>query len=405
MAPNGTLVLLPSLRAVVGDDGRIGLTKKFVEGMTQWVEHWDGPVRVIIEPTPDASTDLDHALVDPTSLPFALEVGSYTSDDFVRFLRGASIVAASCSYRQNHVAQACQKLGVACVYGSEYTLATRLQIIDADTRNPLLKLRRYLWEWNQERRQTDAIRQATGIQCNGTPTYDAYRSLNRRPLLFFDTRTTEDMVIHRESLESRLVQLSQKKPLRLAFSGRLEPMKGVAHLPRIAHELRELGVPFHMSIFGDGRERSSIGAEVRRLQLEGQVELRGVVPFKQQLVPWVRDNVDVFVCPHLQGDPSCTYLETFACGVPIAGFDNEALRGLLALAPTGWSVPSKDDRRLAARLAELDRDRSRIAEASRAALEFARDHTFEKTFKRRTDHLNQCVASFSSRPAGLEASA
>lgn len=33
---------------------------------------------------------------------------------------------------------------------------------------------------------------------------------------------------------------------------------------------------------------------------------------------------------HRQGDPSCTYLETYACGMPIVGYNNQAHQGILA---------------------------------------------------------------------------
>jgi hypothetical protein len=95
------------------------------------------------------------------------------------------------------------------------------------------------------------------------------------------------------------------------------------------------------------------------------------------------------VCCHRQGDPSCTYLETFACGVPIAGYANEAFLGLLARANVGESVAIDDVTGLASLIERIARPESLPAYElkCRAALALATEHTFEATFERRIEHL------------------
>jgi glycosyltransferase involved in cell wall biosynthesis len=109
--------------------------------------------------------------------------------------------------------------------------------------------------------------------------------------------------------------------------------------------------------------------------------------FETELVPFVKEWADVFVCPHRQGDPSCTYLETLGCGVPIVGYANEAFAGLVQHSQAGWLVPLDQPRRLASTIAELAADRAAIAAASARALDFGRRHRFETTFAARTQHL------------------
>jgi glycosyltransferase involved in cell wall biosynthesis len=81
-----------------------------------------------------------------------------------------------------------------------------------------------------------------------------------------------------------------------------------------------------------------------------------------------------------------------AAGVPIVGYANEAFAGLTRLGPFGWSTPLGDVSSLADEIARLARDREALARAATSALRFAREHTFESTFKRRIDHLSE-VAS------------
>jgi glycosyltransferase involved in cell wall biosynthesis len=387
LSANPELAVLPNLRAVSRPGGRVVLTRKFVSGMQEYAKLWGGPLVAVMEPISDPSSSLDNVEVDPTSLDFGVEVLSYDSPDLAARLKRSAVVFGGVSHRQNHLADLGRALSVPVVFGTEYTLRTRLQIIATETPDRLRRLRRNVWEWRQERRQRRAIRLAQGIQCNGTPTYAAYRELSPDPLLFLDTRTTEDLFIASAALERRLARLAGGAPLRLAFSGRLNAMKGADHLTRVAQKLRERGVPFELAVCGDGPLAADMARDVERLGLSAQVKLRGVLDFRSELVPFVSESVDLFVCCHRQGDPSCTYLETFACGVPIAGYANEAFAGLLELADVGVATPLDEPGALAAAIARLAADRERLAELSRKSLGFAREHSFEGEFRRRIAHL------------------
>ena len=71
-----------------------------------------------------------------------------------------------------------------------------------------------------------------------------------------------------------------------------------------------------------------------------------------------------------------------SCGVPIAGYDNEAFVGVVKHSGAGWLSPIGDLAALAKLVAELHRDRRRLAEAATHAREFALGHTFEATARR-----------------------
>ncbi len=384
------LVLLPALRATIRDGRRVFVTRKFLEGVEGFLAHFPGGARVLLEAREGPSGDLDEVAVDPGALPFDLRVVSL-DEPLEPHLAGAAIALAAVSYRQNHVARVCASIGVPCVYGAEYTLRTRRQIIRAETANPLRRLRRDAWELGQERKQRAALREASGVQCNGVPIYDAYRDLTPSALLFFDTRTTADMIASDDALARREARLRSGRPLTLAFSGRLHPMKGADHLPRLAAALRRRGVRFTMLVCGAGPLEQAIVAERDRLELSRSMVMKGVLDFRAALAPLMRDEVDLFVCPHVQGDPSCTYLETFASGVPMVGYDNEAFDRLLAHVDGGVRVPLGDIEAMADAIAALDGDRATIVRKARAARDFAREHTFEATSRRRVEHLLGCV--------------
>jgi len=394
---DGLLAVLPNLRAPVRPAGRVVLTRKFISGMQAYATLWSGPVVAIMEPSAAPSENLDNVEVEIAKLPFGVEVVRYDSPALREHLRRASVILGGVSSQQNHLPDVGRAFGVPVVFGAEYSLLTRIQIVRAETKSQVRQLRRIAWEWSQERAQRLAITRAQGLQCNGTPTWNAYRALSPNPLLYFDTRTGEDLVSSDEVLERRLAELRRGGRLRLAFTGRLNRMKGADHLPLVARELVRLGSDFEFVICGGGPLEAELAAAIARLGLTDRVVLRGVLDFKTELVPYVSRSVDLFVCCHRQGDPSCTYLETFACGVPIAGYANEAFAGLLELAPVG--VSSKLDRplELARAIHALERDRDRLAALSRSALAFARDHTFEVEFRRRIAHLREVSERESGR--------
>ncbi|MBT9551379.1 MAG: glycosyltransferase [Hydrogenophaga sp.] len=392
--PNNTLVILPSLGANLSPSGSILLTEKFVSGVRMTVDHWDGPVEVLIQKdNANHSGNLDDVWVKLEDLPFRVTVADFHSPEAKSVIARAAVVQGGADHNLNHMPGWCSELGAHYVMVSEYTLRTRWQIIDAERLNPLVTWRRKVWAWRQERANQTAVKAAAAVQCNGTPTFDAYRPLNERAMLYFDSRVTADMLPAEPRLAVREVLWSSAKPMRLAFSGRLNRMKGVDHLPLVAQALRDRGVPFTMDIYGDGPLVAELQKTITRLGLQDTVRLGGVLDFASELMPTVRDAVDLFVCCHRQGDPSCTYLETLACGVPIVGYGNEAFEGLMRRCPAGESVPMNDWSSMAAVIEKLALDPRRFAEMARIGLAFAREHTFEHEFKRRIEHMAQLLAS------------
>ena len=82
-----------------------------------------------------------------------------------------------------------------------------------------------------------------------------------------------------------------------------------------------------------------------------------------------------------------------SCGVPIVGYDNEAFVGVVNYSQTGWFVKMNRPDLLARKIAKLNENREAIVAASYQALEFAKQHTFEKTFQRRIDHIQEVAVA------------
>lgn len=389
-----TFAEVTGLPVVVKPGGKFLLTQKFVDGMQNYAAHWDGPVVAVMHPTDVETSNLDNVEVSPDDVNFQIKPIPFDSAELRRYLPTCGFVHWGPHHLLPDLGRVLQAAGTPNSMVTEYNLQTRIQIIQAKNYSLPRRWRKYVWEWGQEKKIRDNIRRCTGFDANGTPTFNSYKSLNSRNLLYFDTRMSSSMFIDDDRLETRLQRMmTNDGPLRLLFSGRLNEMKGAMDVVLVAHELKRRGVPFQFEICGGGVSEPTMTAYLQLHDLNDCVTMRGVLDFSTELVPHICDDVDLFVCCHKQGDPSCTYLETFACGVPIAGYLNEAFAGLCQRVDAGWGVPMNEVLTLADTIERLQKNRGEIAEKSRRAVEFARQHSFEETFDRRMQFFRQCVAA------------
>lgn len=380
------LVMIAPAPALRLPDGRLRLDTKFVEGMRLHRALWDGPLRVILwqggavpfgqELAPD-DLGFDLVLLEPGQ-----EIGT-------RHLQGTGVIAASADMHQTlDLAPLARAAGARLVYVVEYTLATRLDILRLDPGlGRLRKLRSALWHLAQERRRRRAFRAADGLQVNGYPAEADYAGLTRDCLLYLDGRMRAGMMATPEDMAARQQHLASGAPLRIVHSGRLEPLKGAQDLIPVAQALRAAGVAFTLDIFGAGSLAEGIGGAVAAAGLGDAVRLHAPLPFEEGLVPWLRARADLFLSCHRQADPSCSYLESMGCGLPVVGYDNAMWRRLAAVSGSGWVEPMGRPAALATRIAALAQDRGALIAAGEKALAFARAHDFETEFARRMDHL------------------
>lgn len=381
------LILLPVLKANRGPNGGLVLTQKYLDGAAEYARSWPGPVTTLAEISSKRSTDMDHVEVLPGSIETGLEVRPADEAALAKRLEGAAAALAFLSPYEEAALRLCQKIGVPFLCVSESTPRSERQEVDANTRNPLLRLRRKIWLMGAERTRQRMLPGLAGLQCSGVPTYDLYKPRQPNALLFFDNRVWREDVIGEDALEARLARVRKGEPIKLVFGGRLIPMKGVMELPELAGALVRRGIPFTLDIYGSGPLEDRLAARISELGLRGQVTMKGALDFRTGWIPALQREADLFVCCHLQGDPSSTYPEVMSCGVPIAGYDNEAFLGIVRYSDAGWQTPMKKPDLLAEEIARLHRDRDSLADASVRARAFAIQHDFETTFARRTQHM------------------
>jgi hypothetical protein len=391
MDRRNALAILPVQRVGRTTRGGVVLPSAFVDVMRKYAESWRGPITALMEPSDRSKAGVGEEAIDPADLPFRIAIASHSDPQIAHHLAGHALALGFLSHRQNHLARLCRRVGTPMVYVAENALSTRLQLAWSSASNAAVAIRRHSWELGQERQHREAIARAAGVQCNGLPTYRAYRGLSPNAFLFFDAPTAPGTPIREDELEARLVELSRGGPLRLLGSdpGRLNAMEGGGRLIRVATELKRLGTAFEMTICGRGGQEPQMRADVARLGLGDLVTFARSPGPKAD--PTTEREADLFVCCQRSGDPSGSYLEALARGTPIVGYGNESFEGIAQESGAGWATMDRPAR-LASKIAELSADRRALADASRRALAFARLWTFEETFRARIEHLKSCAA-------------
>ncbi len=378
-----TLVVTPSVPFAM-DGSRYYLDIKAVDGLKRYAALWPGRVRCLMR-RGDRSQIVFGKAYDAADLPFDVVArGDAPDSNRADFDDAAIVLAAGDSYGDLAIPDVTT---TPTVFIIENTLVTRLRILRLSQGLTLRTAKSMAWMVLRERDRRRAFEQAAGLQANGSPAFDSYQHLSEAPMRYFDTRMTRSQQASPAEIDRKVAQALAGAPIRLAFSGRLARIKGVDHLVPFAEALQQTGTPFVLDIFGDGPLRAAMQDAATQSGLGDKVRLHGAVPFDETLVPTLKQTADLFVCTHRQADPSCTYMETLSCGVPIVGYDNAAFRGIAALGNVGVTVPMDDVSALARAVARLSADRPALADMIRAAGQVSQDHSFENVVQQRIDHL------------------
>ncbi|WP_282858687.1 glycosyltransferase [Pseudoclavibacter helvolus] len=273
----------------------------------------------------------------------------------------------------------------------DYSPTIRREITLLTARNQLDRTRIKLGHARETSRIDGIARNADGMQCLGDSSYRHYKRVNSNTVRFSDHRLSGEDVAKARAAKSR-----SSETLRIAFSGRFIEMKGAHLLPDFATILDSRGIEAQITVLGSGELEQKI-AEAQAPNLR----MAGFLDFETEWKEYVRDQVDVMFLPHLQSDPSCTYLEAMGSGAPVLGFDNLSLSGFLADGGGGWSVPRGDLEAAADVIARLARDPGELHTQREQGLDYVALQPSAKVFDGRVQHLLETQQRRRHRAQGL----
>lgn len=145
-------------------------------------------------------------------------------------------------------------------------------------------------------------------------------------------------------------------PVLLAV-GQLKEKKGFTYLLQACQNLKEAGYPFKCQIVGDGPLRIDLEDQIRKLSLEGVVELCGAIPHERVIEKY--SQAAIFVLPAVtssdgdrDGIPN-VILEALAMQLPVVSTDHSGIPEVIVDGENGLLVESKDVNALTAALRRL----------------------------------------------------
>jgi glycosyltransferase involved in cell wall biosynthesis len=385
-------ITVAGLNPVEIRDGVLRVDRKFHSGMMNYCQSLPGIVALNPKPMPGQPI-MDAVEVKLTELPYTVEVVESTGDpwqaaphewDRLRAIVRRARLVYGCSLS---VPQIARELGVPYILVLEFDLQTKLTILRVEAGDLLRRFVRQARCLRDHRLfEIPITRAARLVQCNGYPIYDQTARHNGSRLLYFDSRMSQGQVISSEALRVRLAD--RKGPLRLLYSGRYEKIKGADDAVRLAIECLRRGMDIELDCYGEGCLKE------RMQSIAGtwpQIRIHDSVPFPE-LVEIARKS-DVFVCCHVQSDPSCTYVESMGAGLPIVGYGNRMWKRMCEESKAGTVSKIGDVSDIAAYVSRLLEDQSMLARMSENARRFALEHCFEREFDKRvraiTEELSQ----------------
>ncbi|WP_169516535.1 glycosyltransferase [Gulosibacter molinativorax] len=378
----GTLAVV-MLGGIATDGFDVELTEKSRLGLAAYASYWPGKVVAIgALRRPDPSGNIGSKTFRAADLEFEV-IGSGDVQRDLQNIRPAVVLAP------HHLSSiSLMDLGAPVVLVSEVSAVDGAQPALQSSRSAAKRARIILGAQKRELVLRRLAKQADGLQCNGWTAWHAYSALNHRSIRFYDTRVSGQELITGKQLGEKF---DNDRPLRLAFSGRFIPIKGPEFATRLHRELNRRGVGHSFTLVGQGPMLD----ELQHTE-NGRIRFLSPMDFRSEWQPWARNDVDIMVLPHVQGDPSGTYLESAAMGAPILGFENKALVPLIEESGLGWAVPQRDVSAMADVIERLAVDRGEIHRAAEAGREFMAQHTFEAEFRRRVQHLVSIAESAKS---------
>ena len=163
-----------------------------------------------------------------------------------------------------------------------------------------------------------------------------------------------------------------KQPTQLLCVGRLTPAKGQVVLVQACSALRDQGLPFKLTLVGDGPDRPRIEAAIAAHRLQDHIELTGSVG--QDRVRAELTAADVFVLPSFAEGIPVVLMEAMASGVPCVSTPVNGIPELIQHQRTGLLAVPGDVASLVDQLASLIRSpalRESMAAPARAQVETA----------------------------------
>ena len=235
------------------------------------------------------------------------------------------------------------------------------------------------------RRVREAVQQAKKIYAaNSRNQLDFWKTHGRMPELQLETGVP---IVPNVNLRKR----APGEPLRILWSGRFQPWKG---LPLLLRALRGLGneVPFELRLIGYQNCEAEYRSMVDRFGICPQVKWIGWPTYDESIqhYRWA----DVFVFTSLRDTSGTGLLEALSCGCPLIGLNHQGARDIMTrecALPIEVTTPGRVVSGVRNALRYLFQNPKELALMGRAALQRAEMYSWEKLGNKMIDDYHSVI--------------
>jgi glycosyltransferase involved in cell wall biosynthesis len=164
-------------------------------------------------------------------------------------------------------------------------------------------------------------------------------------------------------------------PIRIVYHGVLNTyQKLILHLPRILEEMEKRGVPFRLTVAGDGPQRDELLEASRRWLDAGTMQYKGLVPH-ERIDELLREHDCYIMTSRFEGMPHAV-LEAMSQGcIPVVTDIASGVPEVVEDGKSGFIVPVGDFAAFAERFGRLQQDldlQRRMSEAAHRSIQSSR---------------------------------
>ena len=157
------------------------------------------------------------------------------------------------------------------------------------------------------------------------------------------------------------------KPYKLISVGRLDANKNHQFLLDCMKDLKDRGLPFHLTILGEGDQRAFLENKIKTLNLHSEVTLEGA---KEHVEEYLWES-DLYVHSALSEGFGLTLIEAMAAGLPVVSLDGKGNRELIQNGFNGYMVNMNEQDVFVDHIIEIVKDKILYESLSNNALSFS----------------------------------
>ncbi len=243
---------------------------------------------------------------------------------------------------------------------------------------------RKLYLWAYERAMRNAVARADLSLLKGRALMTRYQDYAKNPKYFHNTSYHTSEIIASEVIETRIATLSEGRPLRFVYCGRLVPRKGCDHSIRMVSAAVKNGANIRFDLIGDGPQRAELEALAHQEGVADRVSFLGERPYGSDLLLDLAQYDGLLFTPLSEDTPRMIF-DGYASGLPLIGYDIPYVQERAAEEHATHLLPAFDIAGAATVLQDLGTQRNRLSDLAKAAHRAAFDNASEVWYERRAD--------------------